>query len=673
MRITFYHLPQPKAWTVVADFERSSGDWNDMVVSDVLARWFPQYLHHLVPADLDSLNTTVGLVFRPEVTERKPELISVLFQGFPDTAMIHIANAQKEGDQSFAALEGALILQENGNDPQMVYGIIPVFAWDCGRPRPDGEEQPYDVASVKIPDPAAPRDNLALSTAQEQDGWTAAFGLRSGAAEIRNVTYTYSQPGYLNILWTTDQPGLEGVFYAEGRADGMGWIRPQRLGEASRNLQAISNKKREIHLLWSAGLDPSGTMHVWRDAQGIWQKPEYWAGTGDLSTVLLDELGKLHLVWTQSDGLDQEFFYSEWNQQTGLSKPENISRRLGDLGNNQLVLRENGTGQIVAVWGHPLSGQPYIDPLSREVFDQSGIFYAQRLSNGGWSVPEQIGVFAPFSTSLGFEISAKNEPIVVWQSPEGIRASLLQNGRFTKPALIQKVTPPATRAEVGPDRWIQTTAEIQVIRDSTGQVTAVWSNLSKGIFVSRFTGIFWQTPVNIVSAQGLHGLSAQSGQEGVIHALYSDGNNSLVFTKYVGKGKPDSTSLGLLDNGYGSATNPLAVDEAGFVYVMGSPYSQAWKVYIPVGSSQLMPTPQPTPTQTATPTRTPRATPTNPATAKPINTLTPTVSPPSLFGSAATGNGEMAGALLLVAVIGLIITFFYTRRKNKHPPRQARP
>jgi len=210
---------------------------------------------------------------------------------------------------------------------------------------------------------------------------------------------------------------------------------------------------------------------------------------------------------------------------------------------------------------------------------------------------------------------------------------------------------------------------IQVIRDSSGQVTSVWSNLAKGIFVSRFTGIFWQTPINIVSAQGLHGLNAQSGQGGVIHALYSDGKNSLVYTKYVGKGKPVSTSLGLRDNGSGSETNQLAVDEAGFVYVMGSPYSQAWKVYIPAGSSQLIPTPQPTPTQTATPTRTPRATPTNPATATPINTLTPTVSPPSLFGSAVTGNGEMEGVLFLVAFIGLIIAFFYTRRKNKPPAR----
>lgn len=563
-RISFYHLPRLKAWTLVAGFDRPGGWWDDGLVAQALAHWFPQNLRQLLPADLDSLSTTLGLKFRQKVTERKPQLIPVLFQSFPETATIHIANTQKEGDQSFASLEGKLILPENGGQPQMV---------TCGHlSRPS-----YDVAAVKTPDPAAPRDALEALTARPQDGWTPAFGLRSGVTAVQQITFTSSRPGDLQLLWTTSQAGRAGVYYSEGRADGAGWINPQRLGEAAWNLQAVSSPSGEVHLFWSAGSDPVGTVHVWRNAQGLWQKPEDWAGLGPVSAVLLDETGNLHLAWIQSDGQDEEFFYSDWNPQTGLSKPQNISRRLGNIGNYPLLLRADNAGRIHALWGHPLSGTQTVASLAGEAFDQAGVFYARQLRDGAWSIPEQIGVFAPFSTSLGLEFSATNEPVAVWQAPEGLRASLRQNGSWTRPALIQRL--PSSAA-----------AEIQVVRDSAGQVFTLWSNLEKGIFTSRFTGKFWQAPIQLVSAPGLHGLSARSGPAGSLHLLYSDENNSLIYTKVASQGKPVTTSLGL---GYHSGSEPgqLAVDGAGFVYVLGPSDTRAWKAYLPAGGFQPAPAP----------------------------------------------------------------------------------
>ena len=594
--IALYHLSQQNAWMLAGDFDRSAGTWDDSVVAQALARWFPQNFQQLVLADLDSLNTTVGLAFRPEVTEQKPQLIPLLFQLFPDSAMIHIANSVKEGDKSFSALEGKLIVPENGRDPQMVY---------CGHHDPPvADGQIYNVAGVKTPDPAAPRDDLGPLTAPGQDSWTPAFGLRFGATEMSNVVFASSQPGYLHLLWTTRQPGRAGVYYAEGWADGTGWIKPQRLGDSSDKIQAVSNTNGEIHLFWVGGYSPGGTMHVWRNAQGVWQKPEYWPGIGYFSDILLDETGNLHLAWSQFDDLDRDFFYSSWNQQSGLSRPENISRRSGDTGDNQIVLKENKAGQISAAWGHPMNGQQYIDPFSGEAYDQFGIFYAQRYREGGWSVPEQIGVFAPFSRSLGLEFSASDEPVVVWQSPQGIQASIRQYGRWTRPALIQKLRPAGSAAELGLQRWNQVTAEIQVIRNSSsGRVTAVWNDPSSGIFISQFTGKFWQAPTNLISAPGLHGLNAQSGLAGVVHVLYADGKYDLAYIKYIGKAKPVSTSLGLSYNG--PEISQMTVDAGGFVYVLGSPFSQVWRAYLPVGSSKLLHAPKAIPTPTMTPALTP--------------------------------------------------------------------
>jgi hypothetical protein len=510
-----------------------------------------------------------------------------LFQVFPDDAMIHIANPVKDGDKSFAAMEGKLIIPENGHAAQMIY---------CGHQRPSGEAPLYDAASVKVPDPTAARDNLGPITSSIQDSWTPAFGLRSGVTEIQNISFVSGQSGYLHMLWSTDQPGKEGVYYADGRADGTGWIHPQRLGDAASYVQAVSNTNGDVHLFWSTGATPGESMHIWRNAQGVWQKPEYWQGMGHFSDILLDKNGNLHLAWVQSDGLNQEFFYSVWSQQSGLSRPENISRRLENaMAGDQIVLKENAAGQISAAWVHSLSGPQYIDPFSGETYKQVSIFYAQRYREGGWSVPEQIGVFAPYSYTLGLELTTKDEPVVVWQSPQGLQASIRQNGRWASPALIQKLRPPGSPAKLGLVRWLQVTAEIQVMRNSSsGRVTVVWSDPSTGIFTSQFTGKFWQAPTNLVSAPGLHGLSAQSGLAGAVHVLYADENKSLDYIKYIGKAKPAPTSLGLNYKYSGPWDRQLAVDAAGFVYVFGSPNSQTWKAYLPVNSSHLMPTLQPT-------------------------------------------------------------------------------
>lgn len=645
-KIIFYHLPEKNAWTVDGNFGRENGTWNNKIIQTVLQTWFPPSFISLDPESLENLNLNFGVAFRPGFIQRQSELPSGLKEVFPAKSNIHIAHPQKEGDKSFIYLEGRLIIPEGNGVPQIVY---------CGHERPSWYGPKYKVSEVKRPDPNASQYNFRSVWAR-QEGWTVPYGLPDGNTEVTWTTFTSSKPGYIHLLWTIDK---KGVYYSEGWADGTGWLQPQRLGDETWNMQAVSNSNGEVHLLWSTDYDPVGSMHVWRNAEGEWQKPEYWEGIGYFSDVLLDDIGNLHLAWSQSDGWDEEYFYSIWNSKTGISEPENVSRRLGDLGNTPIILRLDASNKIHAVWGHPLNKQQYIDPLSGEAFDTSGLFYSVRIGLNNWTLPEQIGTFAPFSSKVGFDLLEDTTPVVVWQSTEGIVASDRSTNEWTSPVLLQNVIPPEDPDPFGPGRWVLGTAEIELQENNSGQLNAIWLDAFSGIYLSTFEVSKWSNPQQIKMGNGLSSLSTQIGSDGSIHAIYFDTNGGLQHLKY-SNSESVETSMSMRYDGYGVDVASMEVDSAGFVYVLGLPRRPHWKVFIPSQGISLIPTPVPSATFTPrlTKTITPTITPT--ITKTPIASLTPTPQYSRLTSS--YPSIAIAGIFVVVIIILILILRLKNRR-----------
>ena len=645
-RVSLYHLPGQKAWTLKAHFERVSRMWDDGVAANMLETWFPKSLQNLNPSDLDILSTSIRIAYKNGTTLANPQLMALLSQAFPAEANIHTSDPVKEGDRSFASMEGELVIPEDGSDPRMIY---------CGH---KSNRQPYNIADVTAPDPSEPRINLG-NPDSIVNGWTWAFGFGTNApADHSSVALTSSKPGYVHVVWSYRQEGVYGAYYAEGWADGTGWTRPQRLGEASYGVDAVSNSKGEVHLFWSTDTDIIGTMHVWRDASGKWQKPEYWKGMPAPSQILLDEDGKLHMAWDESDGWDSEFFYREWNPQTGLTQKENISRRLGDIGSNRVILKEDATGQVCAVWGHTLSRQQYTDPLSGQIFDESGIFFARRNPAGGWTVPEQIGVFAPTSSSFGFNFNANNEPMVAWQSLKGIQASMRENGGWSAPALLQAVVPLPAPAQYGEDRWSLVKAEVTLAGDGPENVTAVWSTSGNGIYYSRLVKNAWAAPKIMVNEKGTGDMQIVAGTHGEIHAIYTTDSCGLCYVRLDQKDVLNNAMSVELQHWYSN----IVVDPAGIVYITGPTTMFIWKAYIPPGASHFIPTPLPAPEATVTSTLSPPASPTIPPNpTAPVQTLSPT--PAAKQAAILSSNTEMFAPLAIFALAVLALTVMLIRRR----------
>lgn len=607
-KIIFHHLPEKSAWTVDGYFAREERTWNDQIMQRILQTWFPSPFTQLKPETLENLDLNLGIAFQPNITQQETELLTRLKKDLPPQSSTHFAHPQKDGDKSFVRLEGRLIIPEDNSAPQIIY---------CGHERPSWQGPSYKVSEVKRPDPSADRFNLRPALSR-QEGWTVSYGLPDGNTEVDWTAFTSSAPGYMHLLWTIHK---KGVFYSEGWADGTGWLKPQRLGDESWSLQAVSNSNGEVHLIWSTDYDPVGSMHVWRSSDGEWQKPEYWEGIGYFSDILLDKDGNLHMTWSQSDGWDEEFFYSTWDRQTGISEPENISRRLGDIGNNSIILKIDTTEKLHVAWGHPLSNQQYIDPLSGEAFDTSGVFYSTRLGKDYWTLPEQIGVFAPFSNKMDFELLEDSTPLIIWQSPDGITTSMAQDNKWTAPTVLQTITPPETPDPFGPGRWVTATTEINLQNDSRGQLYAIWLDPLSGLNLSTLDKNSWSTPKQILSGEGLSRLETQIGPDDSLHAIYFDVNGSLKHLKHLNNENTE-TSMGMGYDGYGVDVANMEIDTTGFVYVLGLPRRPHWKVFLPQEGISLIPTPVPSATFTHQPNTT--STPQPSVTETPLITSTST-------------------------------------------------
>lgn len=653
--ITFYYFDESEAWSMDLSLDRERGYWDDQIADTVLTHWFPADFPPLLTSDLSILVTDFEIAFNADTSYEKRHLVDALQSSLPPETFVHYAHPQKAGDMSFVRLLGRVFVPDNGESPQVVY---------CGYTRPDWYGPPYQSELVETPQEGIRSDFYEAV----EDAWTSGIRLRNGTSGANWTTLGVSKPGFVHLLWTTDNS----VYYADGWADGSEWSEAQRLGDGSWNIDIAASTSGEVHLLWSTHFAPIGSMHVWRNDQGEWQKPEYWEGIGYFSQAILDQEGVLHLGYKGGDGLDEEFFYQRWTKQQGLSEPENVSRRLGDGGDG--VLRLDSQNDVHAAWAHPLNSSQYIDPLSGQIFDQVGVFYSHRLGPSDWALPEQIGTFAPFAYSMDFILADQDEPVVAWQSDEGIVISMMRDGSWTEPYLLATASPPETPAPFGPDRWGEVTAEIRLGKDGKGNMYAAWVTTANGLYLAKYDGKEWSTPQQISEPGWIFSLNMAVASDGAVHLLYfrdinSNSSSALLFHTLISEDGIDTNQLGAPYTGYGLDDNQLLLDEAGYVYALGLPRTPSWFVYIPPNG--IRPPITPTPVMTLTPTPSmPTQMPTSVPTAVPTMAVTatsqtsyPTSAPPANEGSEIPYTGFLAG-FLLIAALGIVAGWIVFRKKT---------
>lgn len=632
-------------WAVNLNYRRDEQGWDPKLVESILKAWFPPAFSDLPAEDVKSLSTNWGLAFQPGVTLAHQNLINELKSQLPQQVIIHKQDAEKNGDFSFVQLDGWVLFTENKDKPVISY---------CGADIPDWYGPAYPVKDVVPPAMDLPRKPFTNASSSYSDWTKITSFLPSGEMSTQWADITFSQPGLLHVLWTEER---EGVYYADGWIGGSGWTAPQRLGEDAYWLTTKAWPDGEVHLFWDAGLRTGGTIHVWKPAGGVWQTAEHWPEIGFFSEVLRDANGILHIGAIESDGLDTEFMHRTWSAEHGLSEPENISRHIGDIGNAKGILRLDSQGTLHAAWSHLIDQKSAQDPITGETSDISGIYYARRLSDGKWTKPEQVGTFAAYAHALGMEVDANENPLIVWQSDEGLVSRVKNNNTWGEVIKIAEVLPPETPAEFGPGRWVQPSIELQTGVNSKGDILTSWLIPEDGLKLSFWKEGRWEKIVDIVSPEDGKKLLTEAmtlkmaiDEKDRIHFVYFIWTN-LYYSEYY-EGTVKGSFLPSYYTGYGLPEADLEIDSVGSVAVLGLPRSPSLSVKLPAAG--IPPTPTVVPTVTVAPSATPSATP-----EPPIITATLATQEENKSQSS---NLLAPASIASVLIIGLIAFLLYKKK-----------
>jgi hypothetical protein len=241
--VVFYYFDESEGWSMDLRLDRERGYWDDQIADIVLTRLFPANFPTLLASDLNKLATNFEIAFNADTSYEMHGLVDALQASLPPEAFVHYAHPQKAGDMSFVRLLGRVVVQDDGESSQVVY---------CGYTRPNWYGPPYQTDLVKTPQ-EGPRSDFYEPV---EDAWTRSIGLPNRTSGINWTTISTSKPGFVHLLWTTDN----GMYYADGWADGSEWSEAQRLGDGSWNMDIAANMSGEVHLLWSTHFAPIGSI-----------------------------------------------------------------------------------------------------------------------------------------------------------------------------------------------------------------------------------------------------------------------------------------------------------------------------------------------------------------------------------------------------------------------------
>lgn len=520
--IYFTKFSEQDVWAVDTDFYPNN--FSEDQVSHLLEYLLLPEFSEIPVESLSFFSTNFSLDFVPGAFEDIAPVLDQIQASSQSEMNIHLEHPQKEGDNVKIYMFGITLIHENGDDLFLEY---------CGDPRIYDDEEPYDIESVVAPEDVVPITPHQPSV--QPDSWSPTFHL--GVSDNERMAFEAGPNGYGYLLTKSKQ----GVYFSEGFVDELFSLPQQRLGGKADWLKIKTNQSGDVHLFLStfSYSEPFGTTtHLWRPAGGEWQEPEYWKGIGIARNMYLGENNVLHLVWEISDGIDEEAMYATWSEADGLSSLENVSRRLGYLGEGGVVLKEDIYGTIHAVWTHAVEGTEYIDPDNGRRDYAKGVFYAYRIGEGEWSLPEQAGIVADYSHAFAFELIDGQYPLIVWQHPNDdiIASSRNKLGQWSDENLILSIYHPEDSNVSGWGHgYIPPVADLDLFPASDGSILLGIGAAYNSLYYAEFEDNAWSETITVgLKVKGDNPvLKIQKNIEGVIHFMYGDDRTGVHYYKIV--------------------------------------------------------------------------------------------------------------------------------------------
>ena len=205
--------------------------------------------------------------------------------------------------------------------------------------------------------------------------------------------------GQVHVVWKDEGDGWNGPFkvgYAMRRVDGS-WTDPALVGSSYiYGKPALDvDSKDNVHIVWDNG---ANIFHYIRSPAGIWTNRTIASGYPNLHPkVRVDSSDNVHVTWWVEGG---DVYYLKIFPDGTPETPSPV--RVGGPGReSQLAIDSNGTPH--AVWYEWVGGSA------------RRIWYAKKLSSGGWSTPVQVNT-GPSSMAANPDVAVSPQGVVhvVW-------------------------------------------------------------------------------------------------------------------------------------------------------------------------------------------------------------------------------------------------------------------
>jgi uncharacterized protein YheU (UPF0270 family) len=342
------------------------------------------------------------------------------------------------------------------------------------------------------------------------------------------------------------QVGMDGVveILAGGerlRLARLKWFDPKNLddnispdGQAAANAQVALNSGGEAVLVWSQSDGSNDQIFRSEYRDGSWSDPSSLSDNISLITqdavspqVALNDNGESVIVWRQSDGANEQVFRSEYRD-GAWSDPASLMGNISPDGTDVSIfglpqVALNNQGEAVIVWAQS-------DGSNDQIF-------RSEYRGGAWSDPGGLSVnISPNgedATSPQVSMNDEGEAIIVWSQSDGSNAQIFRseyrNGSWSDPSSLTDNFSPNGEDAQSPN----------VTLNDNGDAVIVWrqsDGANDQLFRSEYFNNSWADPADLSDNftpggqnATMHDLALNDSGEAVIVWEQSDGTNLQTF------------------------------------------------------------------------------------------------------------------------------------------------
>jgi hypothetical protein len=380
-------------------------------------------------------------------------------------------------------------------------------------------------------DDTATNSNILFSRSTDGGAtFSAPLNVSRSSASSSNPLISVDRLGAINVVWVSDAPGNNDVFFSRSTDGGATFSAPLNLSNDpadSLSPQLAVDGSGNINVVWESDNIKFGVLFSHStDGGATFSAPvDLATNTGGSfgAQLVLAADGSINVVWEDDSNSGSNISYSRSSDNGAtFSAPKNLSSTLGNSFESQIAV--DAAGNIDVLWADSTPGN--FDIFFSRSSDQGAIF----------SSPKNLSNSPTNSLHAHIAVDATGGVYAVWQ--ENVAADAGNKDIFFTRSSDSGAT---FSAPANLSNNFGNSAKASLIVDATGAINVSWEDATPGstnIFFARSqdAGATFSAPQNLSNDSGFStDVQIAADKNGDLNVVWSDdfpGVNQILFSRF---------------------------------------------------------------------------------------------------------------------------------------------